>query len=218
LCCFVRTPFRTMWNAAAFRVCADGGANRIYDHFGLAGLGDVASPKAICGDLDSLRDKVRLYFVARGTAVHHDPGQDSNDMEKCLKLVKSECPALQHVVAYGGLSGRLDQVFAVLNGAHAFAHQDEAAKLWIVDHQSITFVVKAGHNVVHFSPRWVGHLCGIVPLATESAVVTTQGLRWDLTAQETRFGGLVSSSNVLEAATLTIRTSKPLLWTITLDE
>jgi len=56
--------------------------------------------------------------------------------------------------------------------------------------------------------------CGLIPLSG-AATVTTTGLRWNLTQQETRFGGLVSTSNSFgEEEEVRVETSGLLLWTM----
>jgi len=56
--------------------------------------------------------------------------------------------------------------------------------------------------------------CGLIPLSG-AATVTTTGLRWNLTHQETRFGGLVSTSNSFgEEEEVRVETSGLLLWTM----
>lgn len=60
--------FLRLWRHASFRVCADGGANRLLDSVGTgawSGSSDLPLPNQICGDLDSLREDVRDFFVQR---------------------------------------------------------------------------------------------------------------------------------------------------------
>ncbi|TFY70017.1 hypothetical protein EVJ58_g118 [Rhodofomes roseus] len=63
-----------------------------------------------------------------------------------------------------------------------------------------------------------GPTCGLLPVGVDSTVLTTTGLRWNLTDAESSFGGLVSTSNHLvpEQKTVTITTSKPIWWTMEL--
>lgn len=81
---------RHIWRRSDFRVCADGGANRLYDSF----KSDVSEERAqyvpdlIVGDLDSLRPEVAAYYQVLGAEVKHEPDQDHNDFEKCLVEVE----------------------------------------------------------------------------------------------------------------------------------
>lgn len=77
---------RHLWQRAELRICADGGANRLYDSF----IADSAEerarfvPEVIVGDLDSLRPDVAGFYQNLGTKVKLEAGQDHNDFEKCL--------------------------------------------------------------------------------------------------------------------------------------
>lgn len=68
--------------AATLRVCADGGANRLYDelHTMLPGgrpaeeVRAAHLPSVICGDLDSVRPDVLAYYSERGVVVDDQSG------------------------------------------------------------------------------------------------------------------------------------------------
>lgn len=91
------------------RVCADGGANRLYN--ALRTGPDRESmvhpystfenqtnifqlPDAIVGDLDSLLPHVGTFYESRGVKVIPDPDQNSTDFGKCLNYI-SRHSALQ---------------------------------------------------------------------------------------------------------------------------
>lgn len=80
---------------SSYAICADGGANRLYDMTeGLRnsdGVGVISRaacprvfPNAIKGDMDSIRSDVRGYYTSAGVSVVEDDGMDTNDLEKCL--------------------------------------------------------------------------------------------------------------------------------------
>jgi thiamine pyrophosphokinase len=104
-----------LWERAALRMCADGGANRLLDTArasrgsGATGLaagaeesegkaagsapatGDpaasVPAPHVILGDFDSARREVLEHYKARGSQLTHVSEQDSTDLDKCLRFV-----------------------------------------------------------------------------------------------------------------------------------
>lgn len=79
-------------------VAADGGANH------LEALGQT--PRAVIGDLDSIRPKLRC---ALGVRVHHIPDQDSTDLDKCLRSVTAP-----FMLCVGFLGARLDHTVAAM--------------------------------------------------------------------------------------------------------
>ena len=52
---------KNMWGKCEIKVCADGGANRLYDSLSDGDRGDYI-PQYIVGDLDSLRSEVRHFY------------------------------------------------------------------------------------------------------------------------------------------------------------
>ena len=76
--------------AASYRVCADGGANRLFDaYFASPSSAEAASdPHAIVGDLDSLRPAVRHFFEARGVSILERPSQYATDLQKSIHAVE----------------------------------------------------------------------------------------------------------------------------------
>ena len=105
--------FQTLWDQSTIRICADGGANRLYEATVLSStLGTNADqgeggeednnnnnnnnnsvrtthfiPDLIRGDLDSLRPDVRDYYESRGCRVECDPDQNSNDLDKAMQAI-----------------------------------------------------------------------------------------------------------------------------------
>lgn len=75
-------------SAAAHRICADGGANRLYDlahaHRPAANAHAAFLPDVILGDLDSLRPGVCDAYTKAGVQVVSENCQDSTDLQKCL--------------------------------------------------------------------------------------------------------------------------------------
>ena len=85
--------FFHLWGGAQYRICADGGANQLYEIFQ-----DPAQrrechdyhPDFIKGDFDSIRHDVKAYYRDQENVnLQCDPSQDENDLQKCLQLVMS---------------------------------------------------------------------------------------------------------------------------------
>ena len=110
-----------LWKCTTHHICADGGANRLFDcvragerrgkkeQRGGEGVGrraveerettreqgnkkeNVMIPDAIAGDLDSLRPEVRGYYSQQGTSIVTTPDQNRNDFQKCIEFAARHC-------------------------------------------------------------------------------------------------------------------------------
>lgn len=73
-------------------------------------------------------------------------------------------------------------------------------------------LVAAGRAVIRPDRRLEGPSCGLVPCAGP-ARATSRGLRWNLVDTEMCFGGLVSTSNLIEADEVEVESDVDLVWT-----
>ncbi|KAJ7008323.1 thiamine pyrophosphokinase 1-like isoform X2 [Populus alba x Populus x berolinensis] len=179
-----------LWDHAQVRVCADGGANRVFDEMPLLFPRDDAldvrhryKPDIIKGDMDSIRTEVLDFYTNLGTKVvdeSHD--QDTTDLHKCVAYIRDFAPNLDKsnlcILVAAALGGRFDHEAANINGPH----------------------------------------CGLIPIGMASVGTTTTGLQWDLTNTEMRFGDLVSTSNLVQGEKITVQSSSDLLWTISIKK
>ncbi|KAJ5199464.1 thiamine pyrophosphokinase eukaryotic [Penicillium cf. griseofulvum] len=128
--------FGVLSRYASYIICADGGANRLFD---MPEVNEESKlPDSIIGDLDSIRPAVREHYEKLGVSVLQDPDQYSTDFTKCLKYLNahateiiasprkgkptngangstSTSPSDQsplEIVILGGLGGRVDQAFS----------------------------------------------------------------------------------------------------------
>ncbi len=106
---------------ASLRICADGGANRLYDEVPqlLCSASDEKTnqirqqylPQSIQGDLDSLRKEVKTFYAGNGVEITDlASDQDSTDLQKCLRAVEKAAESRQwdlstwNILAVGGSS------------------------------------------------------------------------------------------------------------------
>ena len=87
--------FKVLWESTTFHICADGGANRLYDATIIidpssSNSDDDAAliPDLITGDLDSLRPDVRSYYEKRGVSIVCVEDQNYHDLDKSLMAVE----------------------------------------------------------------------------------------------------------------------------------
>ncbi|KAH9936066.1 thiamine pyrophosphokinase [Amylocystis lapponica] len=212
---------RRVWSASAWHSCADGGANRLHDTLKgerRASEADPCSlflPDLIKGDLDSLRDDVREYYASKGVPVVHVPDEYSTDLMKCIAALseKEKIEGIEYdIVILGGLSGRLDQTVHTLSLLHKL--RDVRKRIFVITDDNVAWVLKEGEHHISINHAVLGQTCGLLPVGVASSVLTTTGLRWNLTDFESSFDGMVSTSNHLvpEEKTVYIKTSKPIWW------
>jgi thiamine pyrophosphokinase len=222
------TPF--LLKRAALTICADGGANRLYDELPAMlreKQAEIARsrylPNLIRGDLDSIRPDVLGYYKSQGvpiTDVSED--QDTTDLQKCIHYIEKHhatlfvdqhVPAIQTIVAVGSHGGRLDHMLSHLSDLYAFRHLN----LVLCGDGNVTRLVLAGRSLVRPHRRIEGPSCGLVPLAGP-ATATTRGLRWNLDHTTMRIGGLLSTSNLLTNDEVWVESDADLIWTTELVE
>ncbi|KAJ5958961.1 thiamine pyrophosphokinase eukaryotic [Penicillium vulpinum] len=131
--------FGVLSRYASYIICADGGANRLFDMLKINGIESKQLPDRIVGDLDSIRPAVREHYEKLGVPILEDQDQYSTDFTKSLRYLNahaaeiiasprkgkpvtngsnestSTSPSDQsplEVVILGGLGGRVDQAFS----------------------------------------------------------------------------------------------------------
>ncbi|KAL2454224.1 Thiamine pyrophosphokinase 1 [Abeliophyllum distichum] len=215
-----------LWNHACFRVCADGGANRLYDEFPQLFPDEDAfairkryRPDVIKGDMDSIRAEVLEFYSNLGTKTidaSHD--QDSTDMHKCVAYIR-DLPNLDKqnlcILVAGALGGRFDHEAGNINILCRFS---TIRIVLLSDDCLIQLLPSSHHHEIHIQSSVEGPHCGLIPIGIPSKRTTTTGLQWDLTDTEMRFGGLMSTSNIVKGEIVTIRSDSDLLWTISIKK
>ncbi|RAL41494.1 hypothetical protein DM860_010288 [Cuscuta australis] len=215
-----------LWEAAQLHVCADGGANRLFDElpqfFPHEDVSDVRKrykPDVIKGDLDSIRDDVRDFYFSLGSkVVDESHNQDTTDLHKCVAYIHN-LPDLKTpnlcILVVGALGGRFDHEMGNINVICRFA---STRIVLLSDDCLIQLLPKTHHHKIHIHSSVEGPHCGLVPIGMPSGCTTTTGLKWNLAKSEMRFGGLVSTSNIVEEAVVTVQSESDLLWTISIKK
>ncbi|KAJ2412540.1 thiamine pyrophosphokinase [Coemansia sp. RSA 2530] len=199
---------------AHHRICADGGANRLYNLGKKVGTLGSYIPDAIVGDLDSLQEAPRAHYSQLGTDVHRMSDQDSTDFMKSLWYLDNVRRAGKLsedciVVVLGGLGGRLDHILHTLK---VMFNNHLKRQVVTISDENLTLVLPQGKSKILVNKQVDGPTCGILPLMGES-VLTTRGLRWNLDRYPSTFEGLMSTSNVIDAPEVFIESSIPVAWT-----
>uniref|UniRef100_A0A5B6ZG40 Thiamine pyrophosphokinase n=2 Tax=Davidia involucrata TaxID=16924 RepID=A0A5B6ZG40_DAVIN len=216
-----------LWKHAQLRLCADGGANRLYDEFPQLFPHEDAfdvrnryKPDVIKGDLDSIRREVLDFYINLGTMIldeSHD--QDTTDLHKCIAYIRDFTPHLENsnwcILVAGALGGRFDHEIGNINVICRFS----TMRIILLSGDClIQFLPRTHHHEILIQSSVEGPHCGLIPIGMPSGSTTTTGLQWDLTDTEMRFGGLISTSNIVKGEKITVQSDSDLLWTISIKK
>ncbi|KAI4387645.1 hypothetical protein MLD38_000063 [Melastoma candidum] len=216
-----------LWNHACVRVCADGGANRLFDEMPRLFPDEEASlvrsryiPDAIKGDMDSVRTGVLEFYKGLGTKIvdeSHD--QDTTDLHKCIIYLRDFTSGLDQsnlcILVVGALGGRFDHEVGNINVLCRFPNMRITL---LSDDCLIHLLPKNRRHEIHILPKVAGPHCGLIPIGMPSRSTTTTGLQWNLSDTEMKFGGLISTSNIVKDDTVMVHSDADLLWTISIKK
>ncbi|KAI4301398.1 hypothetical protein L6164_034681 [Bauhinia variegata] len=216
-----------LWEHAQLRVCADGGANRVYDEMPLllsqkdsSHVQSRYKPDVIKGDMDSIRREVLDFYKSLGTKIideSHD--QDTTDLHKCIAYLRDHTPDIDKsklcVLVVGGLGGRFDHEIGNINVLCRFS---DTRIILLSDDCLIHLLPRNYRHEICIQSSVEGPHCGLIPIGMPSGSTTTTGLQWDLNETEMRFGGLVSTSNIVKGEIVTVQSDSDLLWTISIKK
>ncbi|KJH46967.1 thiamine diphosphokinase [Dictyocaulus viviparus] len=197
-----RPIWSKLWNNAEKRYCTDGGANQVVNRDQ-----KLRPPDVVVGDMDSILPMVKDGLKLT-TLLIHTPDQNKTDLTKCLEGAR--------VVLLGGTSGRFDHVLAAINSM-LYSTTLMTQEVFCLEGENLTFVLNEGEHYIKVDQKLITGTCGVIPFCQKTTVVTMTGFRWNLEGIEMAFGGLISTSNVIEENVLQIKTTAPLLFTMELQ-
>lgn len=215
-----------LWNHAQLRICADGGANRVYDDMPLLFPHETPSdvrtrykPDVIKGDMDSIRTEVLAFYKNMGTKIVDESNdQDTTDLHKCVAFIRdfhADTEDTLCILVAGALGGRFDHEIGNIN---VICHFSKIRIILLSEDSLIQLLPSAHHHEIHIQSSVEGPHCGLIPIGMPSGSTTTTGLQWDLTNTEMRFGGLISTSNIVRGEIVTVQSNSDLLWTVSLKK
>eukprot|EP00897_Mesotaenium_endlicherianum_P009784 jgi/Mesen1/8834/ME000053S08243 len=212
-----------LWQQAKrLRMCADGGANRLFDEMPLLFPKESPDsvrrrfvPDVIKGDLDSLRPEVADFYRALGCRiVDLSEDQDSTDLHKCVAFVLDTTPEPDRdrlkVLVVGALGGRFDHEAGNMHVLFCFP---QLAISLLSDDNLVALLPRGFRHVIRPRATWQGPKCGLIPLGAPSLSTTSTGLQWNLDARPMSFGTLVSTCNEIVSDEVTVESDVSLIWT-----
>nr|XP_027126672.1 thiamine pyrophosphokinase 1-like [Coffea arabica] len=215
-----------LWSHAQLRVCADGGANRLFDELPKFFPQDDAvavrkkyKPDVIKGDMDSVRTEVVDFYSNLGTAIiDASYDQDTTDLHKCVIYIHGLSDPQKsnlYILVVGALGGRFDHEIGNINVLYHFSSM---RIILLNDDCLIQLLPGTHHHEIHINPSIEGPHCGLAPFGMPSQSTTTTGLQWDLRNTEMKFGGLISTSNTAKGEIVTVCSDSDLIWTISIKK
>lgn len=180
---FDRAALDTALTRAPALLAADGGANQLAD------LGHA--PRAVIGDLDSLRPDLRRSLGAR---VHHVPEQDSTDLDKCLRSI-----AAPFLLCVGFLGARTDHTLAAMNSLSRHG----SARVLLLGAEDICLLAPPDLHV----PLAVGARVSLFPMAPVAG--WSAGLEWPIDGLDFAPGARIGTSNRMADDTLHLHMNAP---------
>jgi len=91
-------------------------------------------------------------------------------------------------------------------------------RVFVVTDDNVGWVLDSGEHEIEIDHEVLGQTCGLLPVGIDYTVLSTSGLKWNLTDHPSSFDGLVSTSNHLVPTEpiVWIKTTKPIWWTVEL--
>ncbi|PSS06223.1 Thiamine pyrophosphokinase [Actinidia chinensis var. chinensis] len=214
-----------LWTKAQLRICADGGANRVFDelpqlfpHEDVLDIRNRYKPDVIKGDMDSVRQEVIDFYTNLGTKIIDESyDQDSTDLCKCVAYIRDSTPNLEKsnlcILVAGALGGRFDHEIGNINVLCRFS----TMRIVLLTDDCLILLLPSTHrHEILIQSSVEGPHCGLIPIGMPSERTTTTGLKWNLSDTGMRFGGLISTSNIVIEERITVQSDSDLLWTISI--
>lgn len=214
-----------LWKSTRLRVCADGGANQLFDYFDDRTRGNYV-PDFIVGDMDLVRTEVRSFYEAQGTIVITQTSEYASDFTKALQLVQiwgcdplllnpsqvNDTDGLSHLVrelsnlkeqtvyVLSAVGGRLDQSMGLIVQFYTLAHDWSLLSIILLTHTDIIFAAPRGLNFVKYPSKQQFHPSKRVPACGilpfgTATILNSQGLRYDVLNWPSSLYGQVSTNN-----------------------
>lgn len=121
--------FEKLWRNYFLHVCADGGANRLYEYFDNDEDRSRHIPNYIVGDLDSVREDVLRFYIQKGVAIIRQTSQYATDFTKSLQLISLHffSSSFHKVTRSSGI----DTNYGIedCHGIHTLYHSER--KIWV---------------------------------------------------------------------------------------
>lgn len=190
----------------------------MFPHLDALDVRNSYKPDVIRGDMDSIRTEVLEFYAKQGTKIFDESeDQDTTDLHKCVAYILQSMPNQEEsdlcILVAGALGGRFDHEIGNINVLCRFS---TTRIILLSDDCLVHLLPRTHHHEIHVRSSVEGPHCGLIPIGMPSGSTTTTGLQWDLNDTEMKFGGLISTSNIVKEEKVTVQSDSDLLWTISL--
>src|SRR5688572_4342439 len=151
-------------------IACDGASDFLYRH--------KVTPDYIIGDLDTIQPKTLAYYKIKKVVIKKIADQDSNDLEKALKLAISK--KFRNISIIGFSGKRFDHS---LNNLSILKRYYKKADIRVYDNMFEMFII---NKSAEFACR-KGDIVSLIPLPEAKGVKTT-GLKYPLNNETLIFG------------------------------
>lgn len=203
-------PRLEFWQEIRYRtiICTDGAANTLKDF--------AITPNIIIGDLDSISvglsnatvDDVQKHFSA--TEVFHLSDQQTTDFEKAFHYVLQH--KLKKVICLGVLGKSADHTIHNLSVLSRYSKQVEILVLHTFDNTRQWIFPLSQNTRIHTK---IGSIISFFPFP--EAVLTSQGLKWELTSTLITQQGHAAVRNTVQAENISLHCQQSCLCFLTAD-
>ncbi|XP_049848570.1 thiamin pyrophosphokinase 1-like [Schistocerca gregaria] len=207
--------FEALWQHTYPRICADGGANRVYDRIKESHLNPADYVPTHCiGDLDSVRQDTKDFYLRHRTKFIYIPCQDKTDIDKALDFLNSDDEGSgeprstknsKDIVLTGVFGGNISQELGNLHSCWGIVNK----QITLIGCNNLCLILQRGLHKIH-TP--VGMKCGIIPLGSPVDFVKSSGLKWNLNNQQLSFENFISTSNETVNSIVSIEVSSACIW------
>ncbi|KAK6644469.1 hypothetical protein RUM43_000736 [Polyplax serrata] len=209
---------KLLWRKATVRALADGGSNEWLEFIEKESDTNFQLPDFISGDFDSMTQRTRTYFESRGVTFIPTPDQDETDFTKALRCLDETLATrgqkVNPIFVVCETTGRFDHIMGNINTLHRSISQLPSLSIIMLSSQDVTWLLPAGNNVIQVPDEYIKSKlkCGLIPFRG-STLITTSGLKWNMSGEVTEFGQLVSTSNTFAENEVTVDANQHLIWT-----
>ncbi|CAH2212844.1 thiamine diphosphokinase [Tepidibacter aestuarii] len=163
-------------------ICADGASNHAYNM--------NINPDIIIGDLDSISDKVKKYFIDKNIEFNKFPSKkDKTDTEICIDYAIDI--GSKEIDFIGVLGSRMDHSLANINLLYSLLKK--GIKSRIINENNEIYMTD---NKIQITGK-KGDIVSVIPIHSDALGVTLKGLEYPLEDYDLEFGISLGISNVL---------------------